>query len=146
MLEELIVITGDQWQRRRLKLPKGDVQLGDGRKLRPIIGYYKHMMSLSAIDEVTKRSMLDMAGWNHPSTGFVVSASIGDTVEWGPLLHVSMSYPDHDPTWDEIKLVREVFFPSDMDAMIMLPRAGNYVNLHKHCWHIYQCPSPWNIG
>lgn len=145
MAKPLTVVTADQYQRRRLKLPKGDIILADGRKLRPILGYERHMRSLP-IDEFTKRSIHVVAGWNHTPTGLVVSASIGDSGTWGPLLHVSMSYPDHDPTWDEIKLVREAFFPGDMDAMIMLPRASNYVNAHKHCFHIYQCPQEWRIG
>lgn len=140
--------TRDQVQNRRLVLPGRDILLADGRKLREILGYREHVMSLAAIDEETKLSLKTIRGWRHTATDLVVSASFGihPDPKFNALLHVSMSYPDHDPSWEEIKMVRAVFFPRDVDAMMILPRAGNYVNKHEHCFHLWQCPGEWTIG
>jgi len=139
-------ITRDELQRRKLTLPKGDLLLSDGRKLREIIGYKEYMMNLSLVDKVTKKAFVQMRGWQHIASNLVVSASVNITDKWGELLHVSLSYADHDPTWEEIKMVRQVFFPADLDAMMVLPRVGNYVNVHKHCFQMYQIPQEWDIG
>lgn len=140
----LVGVTTDQVQRRRLHIPKKDVRLGDGRSLRRILGYDLSKVPLQ--NEVTRQSFLESGGWQHQPTSLLVSAGVEDTEKWGPLLHVSLSYPDHDPTWEEIKLVRAAFFPPQIDAMILLPRASNYINIHPHCFHLWQCMEHWNIG
>lgn len=61
----------------------------------------------------------------------------------GTLRHVSVSYRVRDPRWVELKLVREAFFPPDQDVMIVLPRRGEYVNVHQHCFHLWQTPETW---
>lgn len=139
--EKVIGITADAYQRRRLKLPKGDVKLGDGRTLRRRIGYDLRKI---AGNTATRLGFLDNAGWLHAPTGFAVAASIDDT-RFGPLLHVSMSYQDHAPTWEEIKLVKDAYYPRDMDAMMMLPREADYVNMHSYCFHLIQVPFEWGI-
>lgn len=139
---EAIAVTADEYQRRRLKLPKGDIRLEDGRVLRRIIGYD---LSKVKTNEATHNGFLASAGWRHAPTGFIVSAGIEDTHRWGALLHVSMSYPDHDPNWAEIKVVRYAFFPRDCDVAMMLPRDGDYVNLSPHCFHLWQCPQEWGL-
>lgn len=61
----------------------------------------------------------------------------------GTLRHVSVSYRVRDPRWTELKLVREAFFHPDQDVMIVLPRRGQYVNVHQHCFHLWQTPETW---
>lgn len=109
-------------QRRQLALPRGELLLRDGRLLRPILGYDIRKL---AANKATVDGILASAGWEHRPSGFVVSAGVEDTDRWGPLLHVSMSYQDHDPGWDEIRAVRELFFPADMDAIMVLPRKSD---------------------
>ncbi len=142
-------VTRDQMQARQLPLPKGDLRLPDGRKMREIIGYHQHVLkNLTQVDLATRKSMIKMRGWNHPPTGFVVSASIGlnPQPQFDRLLHISMSYPDRDPSWAEIKMVRDLFFPPDVDCMMVLPRQSNWVNTHEHCFHLWQTPQEWVIG
>lgn len=74
-----------------------------------------------------------------------VLASIDNTGRWGPLLHVSLSYADRDPSWMEIKAARETFFPADVDVMMVLPRQEDYVNLHAHTFHLWQTPERWGM-
>lgn len=61
----------------------------------------------------------------------------------GTLRHVSVSYRVRDPRWAELKLVREAFFDPDQDVMIVLPRRGQYVNVHQHCFHLWATPEVW---
>ena len=68
-----------------------------------------------------------------------------DSTRFGPLLHCSISYHHRDPFWSEIKAMREVFFPPDVDAMMMLPRSSDYVNVHEHTFHVVQTPSAWDM-
>lgn len=146
MEREPIVVTGDQWQRRRLKLPGGDVRLGDGRVLRPRVGYdIKKFGRALGMNKATINGFLENRGWYHADSDLGVAATIDDTPRWGPLLHVSMSHSDHDPSWETIKLVKAAFFPLDMDAMMMLPREADYVNIHRHTFHLIQCPQEWGI-
>lgn len=77
--------------------------------------------------------------------GLLVFAS-SDRTPHGRLLHVSMSFADRDPSWDEIKAVRAAFFPPDVDVAQILPRAGTYVNVAQHAFHLWEIPGEWGIG
>ena len=77
--------------------------------------------------------------------GLLVLAS-SDLSSHGRLLHVSLSFEDRDPTWDEIKAVRDAFYPPDVDVAQVLPRAGTYVNVHTHAFHLWEIPGEWGIG
>lgn len=77
--------------------------------------------------------------------GLSVIASIDDTPRFGPLLHVSLAWPDRNPTWGEITAVRGAFFPRDVDAMMVMPRAEDYVNVHAYCFHLWQTPTEWGM-
>ena len=133
-----------QRQPTRGRLPGGDLRLPDGRVLRPILGH--DTRKLPQIDAATRAGILASKGWRHDASAFTVTATLDNTDPWGPLVHVAMSYPDHDPTWDEIKAVRALFFPDHIDAMMVLPAAHLYVNVSPHCFHLAQTPQPWGIG
>lgn len=75
-----------------------------------------------------------------------VIASVVDAGTHGShQLHISVSRPDRDPTWSEIKAVRGAFFPPDIDAVMILPREEDYVNEHEHTFHVWQCPTDWKL-
>jgi hypothetical protein len=128
-----------------LSLPRGEIILPhpDGRILRPILGY--DIRRAPGLDHLTRHHILDCGGWQHIFSGLRVAATVDNTPDWGPLLHVSLSYHDHDPPWDDIKAVRAAFYPATVDVMMMLPRAEDYVNLHPHCFHLWQTPQPWRL-
>jgi len=71
-----------------------------------------------------------------------VLATMDATVH-GALLHVSLSYSDHLPDWETVKLVRAAFFPSTVDVMMVLPRPEFYVNVHEYTFHLLQTPVGW---
>jgi hypothetical protein len=84
------------------------------------------------------------AAYDGPN-GLHVIVTIDSTPRFGPLLHCSISHHKRDPFWHEIKAMREVFIPTNIDAMMMLPKAADYVNLHPHTFHVVQCPSAWDM-
>lgn len=136
----------DAKQKERLHLPKGDLRLQDGQTLRRIIGYdiRRNPATKAVMNRLTLESILESAGWSG-ANDLIVSASINETERFGALLHISMSYPDRDPDWALIKLVRAAFFPADIDCMMVLPKSADYVNVHSHCFHLYQAPESWDI-
>lgn len=62
-----------------------------------------------------------------------------------PLLHVSLSLPDSLPSWRQIRLVKDALFGPDVDAMMVLPREADYVNIHRFTWQLWQIPVVWGI-
>ncbi len=86
---------------------------------------------------------IEIAYWKGPKRLRVGVSS--DATPHGKLLHVSMSYPDHDPSWEIIKAVRGIFFPDTLDVMMMLPKQRDYINVDQHCFHLWQTPKGWNI-
>ncbi len=77
--------------------------------------------------------------------GMAVLASY-DPSPHGLLLHISVSYASRDPTWRDLKLLRAAFFPDAVDVIQVLPRAGEFVNCHEHCFHLFQAPEAWQGG
>lgn len=81
--------------------------------------------------------------WSGPKRLHVLASL--DATPHGDLLHVSLSYPDHDPPWRVIRAVRDAFYPASVDCMMVLPRAADYVDLHPFCFHIWQTPVGWGL-
>lgn len=54
------------------------------------------------------------------------------------LWHVSISHEHRYPTWDEIADIRYELVPDDVTMAMLLPPSGEYVNLHDHCFHLWQ--------
>lgn len=59
-----------------------------------------------------------------------------DGLRW---LHVSFSYKDRFPTWDDVGEVKRIFVGDDRAALQVFPRARDYVNHHPNCLHLWSC-------
>jgi hypothetical protein len=128
-----------------LAVPHTDLRLGDGRRLKRW-----------ADDDPRKRrvwapGMLDAEGWSGPQQ-LIVLCSL-DESRHGRLLHVSLSYQRRDPPWADIKLVRYLFYPRNIDVMMMLPCDDDYVSgvpdprvgMDSHVFHLQQTPERWGL-
>lgn len=62
-----------------------------------------------------------------------ISSGIGD--EWE---HVSVSLPNRCPTWDEMCVVKDLFWGSDETVIQFHPKRSSYVNAHQHCLHLWK--------
>jgi hypothetical protein len=119
---------------RRATVPTGDLRLPDGRTL-----FYAGPLHLRQAGAAPVHG----AHWGSDE-GMGVIASL-DATPHGRLLHVSLSYADHLPTWDDIKAVRAAFYPADVDCAMMLPAEKDYVNVHAYTMHLWQLPVAWGI-
>lgn len=51
--------------------------------------------------------------------------------------HASLSLHHRYPTWDEILDVRYTFFEETDEVFQVLPPKGEYINIHKNCFHLW---------
>ena len=52
--------------------------------------------------------------------------------------HLSVSTPTRCPTWDEMCIMKEVFWNDDEVCMQLHPKKEEYVNNHPFCLHIWK--------
>lgn len=71
--------------------------------------------------------------------GLAVIASVAMESDGHHWLHVSASYPDRLPSWDNLKSVKALFIGKDREAIQILPPEAEYVNVHPHVLHLWCC-------
>lgn len=75
-------------------------------------------------------------------------------VSWGGGWdHVSASFRNRTPTWEEMAEIKEMFFRKEETAVQFHPAAAEYINQHPYCLHIWkkqgqqhELPPWWMIG
>lgn len=67
--------------------------------------------------------------------------------------HVSVSWENRVPTWDEMCTVKNIFFHNDEVCVQYHPKEDEYVNFHQYCLHLFRptdvnlpTPPSWMIG
>jgi hypothetical protein len=121
-------------------LPTGDLLLANGARLR-----YHGIVPVRLppnLGGAPTDAPLMLARWTGPA-GLQVLGSL-DPTPHGTFLHLSISYPKADPTWRMLALIKETFY-GDVDAALIMPRAADYANVHRHCFQIWQVPVVWGI-
>jgi len=63
-----------------------------------------------------------------------VEVEMNESDRW---IHVSLSRPDRIPTYNDLKLVKELFIGADRKAIQILPSRSEHYNLHEFCLHLY---------
>jgi hypothetical protein len=81
-----------------------------------------------------------LTAWRDTKTGMNVieSNEHHDGRAW---YHVSFSFTDHLPTYDDLQLVRKCFIGEAHTALQIFPPKSEYVNHHQYCLHLYVCLS-----
>ena len=64
----------------------------------------------------------------------VTSDVMDDGSRW---LHVSVSRRDRIPSWNDLKETKDMFIGRNAEAIQVLPRDRDYVNLHPFCLHLW---------
>jgi hypothetical protein len=54
------------------------------------------------------------------------------------LWHLSISHPERYPTWDELADARYTLVPDQLTMAMLLPPRDEYLNVHEHCFHLWQ--------
>ena len=67
--------------------------------------------------------------------------------------HVSVSWKNHNPTWDEMCAVKKMFFDPEEVCVEYHPAESEYVNHYPYCLHIWRYQQPgmpmppaWMVG
>lgn len=67
--------------------------------------------------------------------------------------HVSVSWSNRCPSWEEMCIVKDIFFYPEETCIEYHPAESEYVNFHPYCLHIWrpqnaEIPKPftWMIG
>lgn len=67
--------------------------------------------------------------------------------------HVSVSWPNRCPTWDEMCKVKSMFFHPEEICVEYHPSESEYVNQHPYCLHLWRYQQPgmpmppsWMLG
>ena len=64
--------------------------------------------------------------------------------------HLSVSTPTRTPTWEEMCIMKDIFWKDDEECMQVHPKKENYIDNMKYCLHIWRpinqkIPMPPNI-
>jgi hypothetical protein len=59
-----------------------------------------------------------------------------DGNEW---LHISLSFPDHLPSYEDMKQVKAIFAGDENTALQIFPPKSRHVNIHEYCLHLWVC-------
>lgn len=135
----LHVPVGVAWdaEGQRPVIPHRDLLMPDGRQLS-----YVGPLHLQA-------DHTDGASY-HTHNGLRVGATISEEyAELGPVLQVALLYLRKDPSWNEIKAIKDLFFGPDIAAMMLMPREEHFVHgweghEDSHVFHIWQLPPAWD--
>lgn len=67
--------------------------------------------------------------------------------------HVSASFPDRCPTWEEMCRVKALFWAPEDCVLQFHPPQSEYVNVHPYCLHLWRpigqtvpTPPKWMVG
>lgn len=52
--------------------------------------------------------------------------------------HLSVSMPNKTPSWDQMCMMKDIFWGEDEACVEYHPRKQDYVNNHPHCLHIWK--------
>lgn len=63
-----------------------------------------------------------------------VAPAPGSDADW---IHASISWVDHMPTYDDLKLLHNAAFGDTRWAYQVFAPASDHVNIHKHALHLY---------
>jgi hypothetical protein len=127
-----------------LPIPSGDLRLGNGLVLRCVARPFlagPGSVDGAAWDEKPGRDGAKRKGLRVIATLDVPPAAHGAQ----PLLHVSLSLPGSLPSWRQVKLVKDALYGPGVDAVMVLPREADYVNVHPTTFHLWQLPVVWGL-
>lgn len=52
--------------------------------------------------------------------------------------HLSVSMPSKTPSWDQMCVMKDIFFEDEEECFEYHPKKSDYVNIHPHCLHIWR--------
>lgn len=86
-----------------------------------------------------KSTMMPGEALQHLASGLRVFETTDVLADGRRYMHLSISHPDRYPTWEELIMVKEHFLQPEDEAVQVLPRKSEYVNVHPNCFHLWYC-------
>lgn len=80
----------------------------------------------------------DGAAFLHTS-GISVIASVSTEHDGKRWLHVSCAYHNRLPSWDDLRMVKDVFIGKHRKAIQVIPSAEEHININPNCLHLWCC-------
>lgn len=100
---------------------------------------------MKTIDEIQKMSNLLITrtgfdgGMGHVYLNGTKTKPASVIFSWGGgWEHVSVSFPNRCPTWDEMNKVKDMFWHENECVVQYHPPKSEYVNNHKYCLHLWR--------
>ena len=81
---------------------------------------------------------LDGCAYGH-ANGLMVILSGNRESDGRRWLHVSCSHRRHLPSWEEMRMAKDLFIGPDRYAAQIFPPSARHVNLHPYCLHLFAC-------
>jgi len=83
------------------------------------------------------------SGWHGPAAVFnrvdgrrvLFGVEFHDDGKWQ---HLSLSRPDRNPSWIELREAKNVFMGPEATAIQIAPPESEYVNEHRFCFHLWR--------
>lgn len=72
------------------------------------------------------------------NTPLRVIASSGDKESGVNWEHVSVSLPNRNPNWDEMCLVKRLFWDDEETVIQLHPPQSKWISKHPHCLHLWR--------
>jgi len=87
--------------------------------------------------------MPEMPGsiWATHASGLRILMSTDVMDDGSRWLHVACSRTNRIPNWEELKLVKDAFIGRAHEAIHVLPKDEDFINLRPHCMHLWS-PEP----
>lgn len=82
---------------------------------------------------------IDGCAYRNEMTGLAVIISAAKELDGRRWLHLSVSRSNRLPTWDDLKLVKDVFMGRERKVIQVLLPASEYVNIHPFVLHLWAC-------
>ena len=63
----------------------------------------------------------------------LIMASVGEGWE-----HVSASFSDRCPTWEDMCVIKDIFWHKEETVVQFHPRESDYISYHPYCLHLWK--------
>ena len=59
--------------------------------------------------------------------------------QWQEWHHVSCSFPDHLPSYEDLKEIKAIFVGAALTALQIFPPADRHISIHDYALHLWTC-------
>jgi hypothetical protein len=85
------------------------------------------------------RVNLDGVAWRSDSLGIAVILSGATEQDGKRWLHLSLSRKSRLPTWEDMRLVKNLFLGRERLALQVLVPESRWINIHPYVLHLWSC-------